>query len=197
MKSSLSRSVAIAGVAESDLGKVPGKSALELQAQAARLALEDAGLRLRDVDAVFAHTDDRFASLQLSEFLNIRPAFVDSTNVGGMSNLLHVQRAMAAIHAGMCEVALITYGSTQLSDGSRKVTHIAECVGFDPHTQTYQLANIFERKTLSRRADGTLETVLEASGHMPRCTEELHSLELSLSDEVYEAARRRAMEHEG
>ena len=26
-----------------------------------------AGLRLRDVDAVFAHTDDRFASLQLSE----------------------------------------------------------------------------------------------------------------------------------
>ncbi|SDM05786.1 acetyl-CoA C-acetyltransferase [Oryzisolibacter propanilivorax] len=120
MKSSLSRSVAIAGVAESDLGKVPGQSALELQAQAARLALHDAGLALRDVDAVFAHTDDRFASLQLSEFLGIQPRFVDSTNVGGMSNLLHVQRAMAAIHAGMCEVALITYGSTQLSDGSRK-----------------------------------------------------------------------------
>ena len=131
MKSSLSRSVAIAGVAESDLGKVPGKSALELQAQAARLALEDAGLRLRDVDAVFAHTDDRFASLQLSEFLNIRPAFVDSTNVGGMSNLLHVQRAMAAIHAGMCEVALITYGSTQLSDGSRKGGAVA---ADGPHT---------------------------------------------------------------
>ena len=131
MKSSLSRSVAIAGVAESDLGKVPGKSALELQAQAARLALEDAGLRLRDVDAVFAHTDDRFSSLQLSEFLNIRPAFVDSTNVGGMSNLLHVQRAMAAIHAGMCEVALITYGSTQLSDGSRKGGAVA---ADGPHT---------------------------------------------------------------
>lgn len=120
MKSSLSRSVAIVGVAESDLGKVPGKSALELQAQAARRALQDAGLQLRDVDAVFAHTDDRFSALQLSEFLGIRPGFVDSTNVGGMSNLLHVQRAMAAIHAGMCEVALITYGSTQLSDGSRK-----------------------------------------------------------------------------
>ena len=120
MKHSLSRSVAIAGVAESDLGKVPGMSALELQAQAARRALDDAGLALRDVDAVFAHTDDRFSSLQLSEFLNLRPRFVDSTNVGGMSNLLHVQRAMAAIHAGMCEVALITYGSTQLSDGSRK-----------------------------------------------------------------------------
>ena len=131
MSQSLSRSVAIVGVAESDLGTVPGKSALELQAQAARLALADAGLALRDVDAVFAHTDDRFSSLQVSEFLGIRPRYVDSTNVGGMSNLLHIRRAMAAIAAGMCEVALITYGSTQLSDGSRKGGAVAADV---PHT---------------------------------------------------------------
>ncbi|MGE8319811.1 MAG: acetyl-CoA acetyltransferase [Comamonas sp.] len=131
MSQSLSRSVAIAGVAESDLGKVPGKSALELQAQAARLALADAGLALRDVDAVFAHTDDRFSSLQVSEFLGIRPRYVDSTNVGGMSNLLHIRRAMAAIAAGLCEVALITYGSTQLSDGSRKGGAVAADA---PHT---------------------------------------------------------------
>lgn len=34
---------------------------------------------------------------------------------------MHVRHAMAAIQAGMCEVALVAYGSTQLSDGSRKV----------------------------------------------------------------------------
>ena len=67
MKQTLSRSVAIGGVAESDLGKVPGKTALELQAQAAIAALRDAGLCLQDVDAVFAHTDDRFSSLQVAE----------------------------------------------------------------------------------------------------------------------------------
>ena len=131
MNPSLSKSVAIVGVAESELGKVPGKSALELQAQAAKLALDEAGLKLSEVDGVFAHTDDRFSSLQVSEFLGLRPRFVDSTNVGGMSNLLHVQRAMAAIAAGMCEVALITYGSTQLSDGSRKGGAVAADV---PHT---------------------------------------------------------------
>ena len=38
-----------------------------------------------------------------------------------MSNVMHVRHAMAAIQAGMCEVALVAYGSTQLSDGSRKV----------------------------------------------------------------------------
>lgn len=122
----LSSSIAIAGVAESDLGKVPGKTALELQAQAARRALTDAGLHLQDVDGLFAHTDDRFSSLQVGEYLGLRPRYSDSSNVGGMSNIMHIRHAMAAIAAGFCEVALITYGSTQLSDGSRKLTGLVE-----------------------------------------------------------------------
>lgn len=126
MNQKLSRSVAIAGVAESDLGKVPGKTALELQGQAVIAALKDAGLRLQDVDAVFAHTDDRFSSLQVAEYLGITPRHVDSTNVGGMSNLVHIRHAMAAIAAGMCSVAVVTYGSTQLSDGSRKGGAVAQ-----------------------------------------------------------------------
>lgn len=122
----LSQRIAIVGAAESDLGRVPGLSVLELQGQAARRALLDAGLTLKDVDGVFAHTDDKFSSLQVAEYLNIHPRFLDSTNVGGMSNILHVRHAMAAISAGLCSVALITYGSTQLSDGSRKLAPSGE-----------------------------------------------------------------------
>ena len=125
MRSS-SPGIAIVGAAESDLGRVPGLSPLEMQGQAARRALLDAGLTLKDVDGVFAHTDDKFSSLQVAEHLNIRPRFLDSTNVGGMSNILHVRHAMAAIAAGLCSVALITYGSTQLSDGSRKLAPAGE-----------------------------------------------------------------------
>jgi len=126
----LASTVAIAGVAESDLGKVPDKTALELQAQAARRALLDAGLRLQDVDGIFAHTDDRFSGLQLTEYLGLQPRYCDTSNVGGMSNIMHIRHAMAVIAAGYCEVALITYGSTQLSDGSRKLTGLVE----DPRT---------------------------------------------------------------
>ncbi len=126
MVKSLSKAVAIVGAAESDLGKVPGMSALELQGQAAQRALLDAGLSLREVDGIFAHTDDKFSGLQVAEYLGIRPRYVDSTNVGGMSNVLHIRHALAAIEAGMCSVALITYGSTQLSDGSRKLGVSAE-----------------------------------------------------------------------
>ena len=125
MDDKLSRSAVIAGVAESDLGKVPGKSSLELQAQAAPAALADAGLSLKDVDGVFAHTDDRFSSLQVAEHLGLTPRYVDSTNVGGMSNIVHIAHAMNAIASGACSVALITYGSTQLSDGSRKSGAVA------------------------------------------------------------------------
>ncbi|MFC7516740.1 acetyl-CoA acetyltransferase [Herbaspirillum sp. GCM10030257] len=121
MTKNLSKSVAIVGAAESDLGKVPGMTSLDLQAQAAARALRDAGLTLKDVDGVFAHVDDKFSSLQLAEYLSIRPRYVDSTSVGGMSNVMHIRHAMAAINAGMCEVALVAYGSTQLSDGTRKV----------------------------------------------------------------------------
>ncbi|WZB71780.1 hypothetical protein WJ968_08455 [Achromobacter xylosoxidans] len=121
MKSS--KPVAIVGAAESDLGKVPGMTSLDLQAQAAARALRDAGLALKDVDGVFAHVDDKFAGLQLAEYLGIRPRYVDSTSVGGMSNVMHVRHAMAAIQAGMCEVALVAYGSTavgRLAQGRRR-----------------------------------------------------------------------------
>ncbi|WP_151447054.1 acetyl-CoA acetyltransferase [Lacisediminimonas profundi] len=121
MTKELSKSIAIVGAAESDLGKVPGMTALEMQGQAAHRALLDCGLTLKDVDGVFAHTDDKFSSLQVAEYLGIQPRYMDSTNVGGMSNVLHIRHAMAAIAAGMCEVALITYGSTQLSGGGRKL----------------------------------------------------------------------------
>src|SRR5690554_6122301 len=110
MDRTLRKRVAIAGAAESDMGKVPGLSALELQGQATQRALKDAGLALQDIDGVFAHTDDRFSGVLLAEYLGIQPRYVDSTNVGGMSNVSHIRHALAAIEAGMCSVALITYG---------------------------------------------------------------------------------------
>jgi len=126
MNKALSGKIAIVGAAESDLGKVPHLSALELQGQATHRALKDAGLQLADIDGVFAHTEDRFSGLLLAEYLGIQPRYVDSTNVGGMSNVSHIRHALAAIESGMCSVALITYGSTQRSDGGRQLGIVAE-----------------------------------------------------------------------
>ena len=53
------------------------------------------------------------AAMGVSEYLGLRPRYFDSTQIGGSSFMAHITHAQAAIHAGMCEVALITYGSTQ------------------------------------------------------------------------------------
>jgi acetyl-CoA acetyltransferase len=105
---------AIVGVGESDeLGKLPHKSSLQLHMEAAHNALADAGLSKRDVDAVF--TSGRNTANDVPEYLGIRPRFVGGTQVGGCSFILHVEHAMAAIHAGLCEVALITHGESGYS----------------------------------------------------------------------------------
>jgi acetyl-CoA acetyltransferase len=111
--------VAIVGAAEAQMGlALPGLSAADVMAEAARAALADAGLAPSDVDGVFAaSTQLPWASVNLAEDLGLRPRHTDSTMIGGSSPMAHVGHARAAIAAGLCDVALIAYGSTQRSVG--------------------------------------------------------------------------------
>ncbi|WP_439619056.1 thiolase [Shinella sp.] len=110
-------SVAVVGAAESDLGRAADHmTPVDLMAQAVQRALDDCGLRLQDVDGLFAATSQvRMAPLALAEYLGIRPAYFDGTNIGGSSFMSHLAHAHAAIEAGLCSVAVIAYGSTQRS----------------------------------------------------------------------------------
>lgn len=110
-------SVAVVGAAESDLGRVADNmTPVDLMAQAVGRALADCGLKLSDVDGLFAATSQvRMAPLALAEYLGIRPAYFDGTNIGGSSFMSHLAHAHAAIEAGLCSVAVIAYGSTQRS----------------------------------------------------------------------------------
>ncbi len=110
----LSGKAHIVGVAESNkLGKVPEKSPLVHHSEAAINALDDAGLRLTDVDALLTAG---WSTLDVAEYLDIQPRYTDSTSVGGSSFVIHVAHALAAIAAGYCEVALITHGQSGRSD---------------------------------------------------------------------------------
>lgn len=121
------RVAAIVGVAESDLGKVPGKSVLQLQAQAAKRALDDAGLTKDDVDALFTTGNwASFPQLMLGEYLGIKPKYTGGTNIGGSSFESHVAHAVVAIQAGLIDVALITYGSINRSERNRPVARLTE-----------------------------------------------------------------------
>jgi acetyl-CoA acetyltransferase len=106
----MTRKVAIVGAAETDaLGKLPHLSRLGLHAEAARNALANAGLRMRDVDGIFSSVAD---PNELSEYFGIVPRYVDGTNVGGCTTILQLRHAAAAIAAGYCSVALIVHGES-------------------------------------------------------------------------------------
>jgi acetyl-CoA acetyltransferase len=114
----VSARVALAGVYEHPTRWAPDKTPSRIMAEAARGALRDCGLAPKDVDGLFAAGMEMGAMgvLQLAEYLNLKPRYLDGTNIGGSSFVAHVRHAAGAIQAGLCEVALILYGSTAASN---------------------------------------------------------------------------------
>ena len=104
--------VAIVGAAETtDLGVIPGMGQLCLHADAALNALADAGLELKDIDGV-ATAGAGDTPDEVAHYLGLKPKWVDGTNVGGCSFMIHVRHAVAAIQAGYCSTVLITHGES-------------------------------------------------------------------------------------
>lgn len=155
------RTAAIVGVAESDLGKTPNKNVLQLQAQAAKAALDDAGLKKDDVDALFTAGNWAWApNLMLAEYLGLNTKYTDSTNIGGSSFEAHVGHAMAGIKAGLFNVALITYGSTNRTNpgkgtfGAPLTTQYEQPYGLPGTVGSYALAamrHMYEYGTTSEQ----------------------------------------------
>lgn len=61
---------------------------------------------------------------------------------------------------------------TRYSDGSRKISHISELLGFNPDG-SYHIVPIYEISQMVRRADGKLEGSIEATGHIPSFMQEI------------------------
>lgn len=114
MSVDLRSQAAIAGVGLYGLGEAPGQSHLEIMARAVKVALDDAGLSLDDVDGLFtSNMNNLLAGVTVGEYLGIVPRVTDATNFGGSAFVAFLQSASMAIATGLCEVALICYGSNQ------------------------------------------------------------------------------------
>ncbi|HVA10501.1 MAG TPA: acetyl-CoA acetyltransferase [Acidimicrobiales bacterium] len=134
--------VAVVGTGESEeIGAVPRKSAMQMHAEAAANALENANLSLTDVDALLTCGVDFMPSLMVAEYLGLKPKYSSSNSIGGSSFVAHVHEATRAIQCGECDVALITHGETRRSNRKRGVP--ARPTHDDPWLPDWQWERIY------------------------------------------------------
>lgn len=132
---------AIAGVGTFGCGLAPGYNDLELLANAARLAVEDAGLTMKDIDGICtASVAAPMWPMAVSEYLGLNPRFIDGTMLGGSSFVAHLMPAMLALEAGQCDAVLVCYGSAQRTSslGRGEVAASRRLLDPQPHEHPYE-----------------------------------------------------------
>lgn len=134
MRDALRGATSIVGVGYDGLGASPGWTALELLARATDKALDDAGLKISEIDGLCAGTLYHFfPTLSVAEYLGIRPVWSNADMVGGSSFQSHMLQAALAIKAGYCSTVLIAYGSNARS--SRDIGGLIET---PPYERAYE-----------------------------------------------------------
>ncbi|MEM7190757.1 MAG: thiolase, partial [Pseudomonadota bacterium] len=99
-------------------GESHGWNSMELMGVACLKALDDANLKIGDVDGVWAATAvHAMGSMSLAEHLGIVPKYSSGSNIGGSSFMSHVMDAAVMLDAGLIDTALIAYGSNQRTAG--------------------------------------------------------------------------------
>ena len=107
----LSRMAAIVGASESnEIGFTPERglriTSLQHHIEAIKNVCDYTGIPISDIEGIFSAG----WSSELAEHLGLRPNYIDTTSVGGCSFQIHVHHALAAIAAGIIDVALVSHG---------------------------------------------------------------------------------------
>ncbi len=104
---------AIVGIGEIPTRRsYPGRTMYGLCAEAARLALEDTGLRKQDINGLV--TDGLAAPAAMAEYIGMRPTFATGVSMQGASGATATTVAASAINAGLCDTVLIVIGSSRV-----------------------------------------------------------------------------------
>jgi acetyl-CoA acetyltransferase len=138
----LKNKVAIVGVGESDIGKVPGMSGLGLNAQACKRALDDAGLTVPDVDGLltaYSFTESyTMLGSSLCEYMGLQPTLCASMVAGGASPGVMLRHAAQAIAMGQAETVLICAGENRATGlGRDAAVAVLAAVGHPQFEQIY------------------------------------------------------------
>lgn len=102
-----SNKVAIAGLGSTEFSKNSGRTEMQLAAEATMAALEDAGLKVSDIDGFSTYTMDNNSELELARTIGAGDVtFFSRTHFGGHGACAPIFQAALAIHAGIADVVV-------------------------------------------------------------------------------------------
>lgn len=110
---------AIVGVGNTRYGKVPGVSALTHNIDAIANAIEDAGIKKDEIDAVLTKAPSSdfqmLWSARVAQAIGIVPKVTATLDQAGASNIGLIGYAIMCMEMGMCSTAVISYGDNPLT----------------------------------------------------------------------------------
>ena len=126
---SLRYKAAIVGASETtELGSIPDKTAFQLHVDASVNAIKDCGIDKNEIDGIAT----TMSPAALAHYLGIVPKWIDNTQVGGTSFLVHVRHAAAAIASGLCETVLVAMaesGRNRVGEQTGRIGDVASISG--------------------------------------------------------------------
>ena len=121
--SQLRGKVAIVGVADTEVGALPGRTPMELCVEAALAAINDAGLGKDDVDGLLTCNAMAqplmYHAEALAEYLQIFPRYCLAVGAGGGTTFSVIHHAASAIVTGMADVVVVAMADPMRSGLSR------------------------------------------------------------------------------
>ena len=113
------------------------------------------------------------------------------TRLETMAMMADIEMPLPAMRAQIASAVDIVIQAARFRDGTRKVTHISEIIGFDMSKGTYQINDLFIRKVKGVDAEGRVLSKLLPTGNLPDCLETIRAAGLEVPATVLEANWRR------
>lgn len=113
----------ILGAGNTPFGRLTGRGAIDLMAEAAARAIEDAGVQRAEIDAVLCGYATTLPHLMLStlfcERFALTPSYAHGIQLGGATGGAMLMLASDLVRSGRCRTVLVVAGENRLSGQTR------------------------------------------------------------------------------
>jgi pilus assembly protein CpaF len=109
------------------------------------------------------------------------------TRIETMAMMSDVEMPLIPLRMQIASGVNLLVQVSRMQDGSRKVTHVTEVLGYDLKGSAYVMQDLFERTYQGVSPDGVVQSTLRSTGTMPMCMAQLRAHGVELPDSMFQS----------